>query len=134
MKNFLFHYWMSCLAVSAILYLSFAHPVTFSRIPSFENADKLAHLIIYSVVTIILIFDFRTSQKPNTHPLYFVLVCLVFPTFLGGIIEIIQPLYFAPRSGSLGDFLANVAGVFIGWAVMHIFKNHINRVFIRNQR
>jgi len=132
MRNFLFCYWRSFIILGIICYLSFASPATFSGIPSFENEDKLVHLFMYAGFTTILIFDFRQfSRKRNTNITDFTFWCLIFPIFIGGAIEIIQPAYFAPRTGSWFDFAFDIAGVLIGWAFMHYFKNQINKLFVR---
>jgi len=131
-RNFLFCYWRTIIIFSIILYLSFASPATFSGIPSFENEDKLVHLLMYAGFTTVLIFDFRQfSRKRNTNLYNFVLWCLIFPIFIGGAIEVIQPTFFPPRTGTWSDFAFDIAGVLIGWAFMHYFKNQINKLFVR---
>jgi VanZ family protein len=120
-RNFVSHYWKSILFVSVILYLSFAPPSTFKGIPTFENEDKLVHLFLYFVLTSILIFDFRQFAKNNhLSTITFTLICIVFPIILGGAIEILQPIYFAPRTAEWLDWFSDIAGVLLGWLGMSL--------------
>ena len=130
MKNFILYYWRSILVIICILILSFAPPSDFQGIPTFNNEDKLVHLLMYAGLTSMLIFDFRRSVK-NFHSssLQFILICLAFPLLLGGAVEILQPMYFAPRSASWFDFLFNAIGVFIGRIFMNVFKNVFEWIF-----
>ena len=130
MKNFIFHYWKSIIIISIILYLSFAPPSTFKEVPSFENEDKLVHLLMYGGLTCILIFDFRQFVKRYRIPRFsFGLICIILPVLLGGAVEILQPMYFAPRSASWFDFLFDFIGVIIGWIFMDVFKNIVKKIF-----
>jgi len=125
-NNFISIYWKSVVFILGILYLSFAPPSTFEGVPTFENEDKLIHVGMYFILTCVLIFDFRQYAKNNyTTILAFILICLIFPIFLGGAIEILQPMYFAPRTADWLDWFSDIAGVIIGWSGMQYirFKN-----------
>ena len=120
-KKFLRTYWKSLLIISGILYLSFAPPSTFKGVPSFENEDKLVHIIMYGGLTCVLIFDFRQYAKNNPlSTLAFILICLLTPVILGGIVEILQPIYFAPRTAEWIDWFSDITGVMLGWLVMKL--------------
>ena len=119
MKNIVRLYWKSFFVIICILYLSFASPSSFKKIPTFDNEDKIVHFLMYAGLTAVLIFDFRNHKKNNNFCSSFVLACLIFPSILGGLIEILQPRYFAPRTGSFGDFFADMIGVFAGWLFMY---------------
>jgi len=122
-KNNLFQYWESLIIISGILYLSFAPPSTFNGVPSFTFEDKLVHLLMYSWLTSALIFDFRKNTNYKfINKLKFVFVCLIFPVFLGGAVEILQPMYFAPRTAEWTDWLSDIIGVLLGWGMMKIIK------------
>ncbi|MDD3321177.1 MAG: VanZ family protein [Paludibacter sp.] len=116
------NYWKSLIIISCILYLSFASPSSFKDIPTFHNEDKLVHILMYFGLSIVLIFDYRRSANNNINLLAFVLICLIFPTLLGGGIEISQGQFFAPRTASWLDWLADITGVLIGWMGMSLFK------------
>ena len=130
MKKFFVHYWRSILVIIAILFLSFAPPSDFQGIPTFKNEDKLAHLLMYAGLASMLIFDFRLAVLNfNIKSFQFFLFCLIFPTLLGGIIEILQPIYFAPRTASWFDFLSDFIGVILGLIFMDVFKNIVTKIF-----
>ena len=120
-KKFLRTYWKSLLIISGILYLSFAPPSTFKGVPSFENEDKLVHIIMYGGLTCVLIFDFRLYARNNPlSSLAFILICLLTPVILGGVVEILQPMYFAPRTADWFDWFSDITGVSLGWLAMKL--------------
>jgi len=128
-SNLIINYWKSIIFISCILYLSFASPSTFKGVPTFENEDKVVHLFLYFILTCILIFDFRQFAKKNQMSiLSFVLICIIFPIVLGGAIEIIQPIYFPPRTADWFDWFSDISGVFIGWMAMRYITPLLPRV------
>ncbi len=116
------YFWKSLLIVSVISYLSFASPSTFKEIPTFENEDKLVHLLMYFGLAVVLIFDFRRAGINNRNLLAFVLICLIFPVVFGGSIELMQENFFPPRTASWVDWMADTAGVLLGWLAMSVIK------------
>jgi VanZ family protein len=122
-KNLILHFWKSLIITAGILYLSFAPPSTFKGIPTFENEDKLVHLLMYAGLTCTLIFDYWKSSKSITFTtLSFILICVAFPIILGGVVEIIQPMYFAPRTADWFDWFSDIAGVLLGLMCMQFLK------------
>ena len=118
-KIYLHTFWKSILIISGILYLSFASPSTFKDVPTFANEDKFVHLLMYAGLTGILMFDFRQyARNRNTTKTAFLIICILFPVLLGGIVEIIQPIYFPPRTADWFDWFSDITGVFVGWMVM----------------
>ena len=109
--------WKSLIIVAVILHLSFASPSEFKGIPTFENEDKLVHFLMYSGLAIALIYDYKRAKTNNSLILYW-LVCIFAPILLGGIVEILQPIYFAPRTASWLDWVADILGVLAGWLIM----------------
>jgi len=115
LKKYLFQYWESIIITLCILYLSFAPPSSFVGVPSFPNEDKLIHLFLYFVLTFILIYDFRKYTKTfKINSLSFFMICVFFPILLGGAVEILQPIYFAPRTAEWSDWFSDVAGTILG--------------------
>ena len=104
MQNYkiIFKYWKSIILTGIILYLSFAPPSDFKGIPTFENEDKLVHLLMYLALSGLLIVDYTYNSYKKTE-LKLKLLCLVFPAVLGGIIEVLQPILAAPRTASWFD-------------------------------
>lgn len=112
---------ISILILVGILYLSFAPPATFQGIPSFKNEDKIVHIFFYIALTGALIFEF-SKLKTNKSFTAFFLSCICFPVFIGGLVEIIQPLLYYPRTASWLDWLSDIVGVGIAWVLMRSLK------------
>jgi len=119
---FLRSYWKSLTVIAGILYLSFAPPSTFTGVPSFPNEDKLVHIFLYGCLANILIFDFRNYKKLLDNRFAFILYCIALPILLGGMVEILQPMYFAPRTAEWFDWFSDITGTMLGWAFMSILK------------
>jgi VanZ family protein len=113
LKNTVYLYWKSISVIACILYLSFAPPSTFEKVPTFEGIDKMIHFFMYLALSVVLILTYQKSKKQNT--LRFIAMVVVFPCLLGGIIEILQPLFFFPRTASWDDWLFDIAGVLVAW-------------------
>ncbi len=120
--SFVRYYWKSIVFTAGILYLSFAPPSTFSGVPSFGNEDKFVHIFLYMCLAIILIYDFRRYKKFTFNTAAFVIYCLALPIALGGLIEILQPIYFAPRTAEWMDWFSDITGVLLGWFAMYLLK------------
>lgn len=124
LKNLFVHYWKSILVIGCILYLSFTSPSTFKEIPKFENEDKLVHLLMFAGLTSMLIYDLKQQVKyKHKASLASVMICILFSIFLGGAIEILQPMYFAPRTAEWLDWFSDIGGVFLGWLAMYLLKD-----------
>ena len=145
-KNIFFSYWKSILVTIGILYLSFSPPSTFESVPrisQFPHSDKVIHFAMFFVLTAVLIYERANERKRETSTKNknilenknsrlrafapssirpFVLLCFVFPIALGGIIEILQEMFFKPRSAEWLDWAADIAGVLAAWAVFLIAR------------
>jgi len=130
--HFILCFWKSILIISIILYLSFAPPSTFNGVPTFEYEDKLVHILMYAGLTGILIFDFRRYAKTKTMSIIaFILICLLFPVFLGGAVEILQPMYFAPRTAEWSDWFSDITGMLIGWTGIRFITPKLARRYFK---
>lgn len=111
------HYWKSIFVALCIMILSFAGANNFSEIPTFQLTypDKIVHFLMYAVLALVLIIDYRRSTKTNRYNLGFVLCCFALPVIFGGVIEIVQSVYFPPRTGDWFDWVADIAGVLVIW-------------------
>jgi VanZ family protein len=130
--HFILYFWKSIVVICIILYLSFAPPSTFNGIPTFKNEDKLVHILMYAGLTGALIFEFRRYAKTNTISIVaFILICLLFPVFLGGAVEILQPMYFAPRTAEWFDWFSDITGMLIGWTGMRFITPKLSRGYFK---
>jgi VanZ family protein len=81
-------------------------------------------------LTCVIMFDYGNYVKKNNSKLMFILTCIVFPIFLGGAVEILQPMYFAPRTAEWFDWFSDITGVLIGWLAMRfIFSKLLEKIF-----
>ena len=75
--------------------------------------DKVVHFVFYLVATILACMFVRERSK-GKFPLRSTLIYSAFFMLLyGTVIEVIQAVYTSDRSGEIGDFAANSAGVFL---------------------
>lgn len=121
-KKLILNYWKSIAVILCIFYLSFASPSAFKKIPTFPNEDKIFHLFMYLGLAAVLIFEYRHHKSNNIKTFTFVLLCIIFPILLGGAIELMQEIFFPPRSASWLDWLSDIAGVGMGWLAMQFVK------------
>ena len=111
-------YWKSIVVGIGILYVSLVRDPSIS-LPSIAGADKWVHGLMYAILGIAICWD-SIGLKMRGGLLW--LIALVVPMVYGGIIEIVQELWFAPRSGEWMDWLADCIGVIVGVGLMMIIN------------
>lgn len=104
-----FRYALVLIYVGLIMTLSLIPPQSFPKLPLFEGADKLVHIMMY------LVFSVLSSWALKIE-LYRQRVWLIIPVIIGwGILmEFIQLEMRMGRSFSWYDILANTTGATIG--------------------
>jgi VanZ family protein len=93
--------------------------ISFLELLSF---DKFVHAAIFFVLVMLLYRGFRKSPNirvVQTHPL---LIALLFSIPYGGLLEIMQGMFFDNRSADLYDFIANSFGAIC--AALVIWRNN----------
>ena len=80
-------------------------------LPPIDNGDKWVHWLAFMVLTLVLLLD---SKKAMLQKWQMWILATIFPILYGGVIEILQELYFYPRTGELEDWLADCIGVLVG--------------------
>lgn len=116
-------YWTSIIVCIGILYVSLVRDPGI-HLPTFVGADKWVHLIMYTLLGAVATYDSIRFQLSGWH---LWLVATLLPILFGGIIELVQEQWFAPRSGEWIDWLADGIGVIIGAISIMI----INRLYHR---
>ncbi|MGE5424020.1 MAG: VanZ family protein [Syntrophothermus sp.] len=87
---------------------------------SLFQPDKLVHIFLFGVLTLFIFVDLsRRNNKPSHKNR--VLTGILISAALGGIIELVQAGMNMGRQGSVYDFIADIAGALMGWAVIHFF-------------
>ncbi len=97
-------FWIWIISILWVSYLSLQPSIKTEK--HFENQDKVLHLIVYIWISLLAFLSFVKDNKSSYAALFVLLLSL--------ILEIGQ--YYIPgRFFSIGDILANSAGVFIGY-------------------
>lgn len=111
-------YWKSIIVCIGILYVSLVRDPGIS-LPTFVGADKWVHGLMYAVLGAIACWD---SIRMEIKGWRLGLISIVLPIVYGGVIEVIQEQWFAPRSGEWMDWGADCIGVIIGVISVMIVK------------
>jgi len=120
-KNLYFRYLLAILWTIVILILSLAKmPVKDESAFNIPNLDKLVHFSMYFIYTAILLIETKHITKKWT--MYFV---MLYTTFFGILMEILQQTVFTYRDGSFFDFLANTIGVVAAYWAYKKFRKFI---------
>jgi VanZ family protein len=73
------------------------------------NFDKMAHLGVFGLLSFLYL---RWQSAGLKITVFLLLSCLI---AYGGLIEIAQGTFYTDRHADIIDFLANTAGVLLGW-------------------
>lgn len=104
-------YPLSILTSLLLLYLSFFKPSE-NMVPSFENADKLAHFLMYSGTSLVFWFEWlRLHLHSGREVLRGFIFCFLVPIAIGGAIELIQEYIVEYRGGEWLDLAVDAIGV-----------------------
>ena len=76
--------------------------------------DKIAHLLFFFVLTILLFYGKIKEQESYKYRLFTVVKIILITSFIGLSIEFMQRYFFTYRSGDLFDFIADMLGVTMG--------------------
>lgn len=78
----------------------------------FDYADIAIHVLMYAVWMVLVITDLKRHRERPSRKLILriALILLIY----SGILEIIQESVVEGRHGSIADFVANAAGIFLG--------------------
>ncbi|MGL4993740.1 MAG: VanZ family protein [Bacteroidales bacterium] len=105
-------YLLVLLIYAIVLFLSLTANPNVVGIPLFKHADKVAHFGFYAFITFVSYWSLKGSTMSRRWKL-----CIIVgvPILFGGYLEIMQSLFFSPRTGDWYDFAANTCGVIIGY-------------------
>lgn len=116
-------FWKSILVIGAITYVSLLREPNVS-LPHIVGIDKWIHGVMYFLLTLTLLWDSQTlechhgsngSNGAPKHKLWWIV--FAFSVIYGGFIEVLQELFFYPRTGDWWDWLADCMGVVVGMIV-----------------
>ena len=112
----------SAVVAALILYLSLLR-VPHLAIPefmaSFRHLDKVVHALMYLCLGAVMVRDMWSAGSVRSRKRLFwgCMACLLVIAVYGGVIEILQELYFPPRTGEWADWAADIAGGCSGVAI-----------------
>jgi VanZ family protein len=94
-----------------------------SSIPSVQikNIDKVVHLIMYFVFTIVWFLTLKTKYK-NLRINILLGINFLISMFYGIAIELLQEFCTTSRRGDVTDVIANCLGAILGVIVLHYFN------------
>ncbi|WP_299015391.1 VanZ family protein [uncultured Polaribacter sp.] len=103
-----------------IVYLSLIK-IPKQNVINFNNLDKVQHSIAYFFLSVAWLFTFY--KKPSKKTIV-VILCIVF----GIVIEVLQEILTAYRTGDLLDIIANSFGILLGLVFFNrtLGKKHFN--------
>jgi VanZ family protein len=114
-------YWKTILVGLGILYVCLVRDPGIS-LPSIDGADKWVHGLMYTILGGVFCWD---SIRMKLLRWRLCAITMILPIIYGGVIELIQEQWFAPRSGDWMDWLADCIGTAIGSILTLI----INRLY-----
>lgn len=119
-------YWKSAVWILVILLATTLPSSSIPKVPMFDipHFDKIVHFILFFILAIFLLSESNKLRKQGELTRFAAVVALSVSFTFGLAIELMQ-LYLLPtRSGSLLDFIANMAGAI---AAVIIYKL-VNRI------
>jgi glycopeptide antibiotics resistance protein len=108
----------------AIILLTSLPGKAFPRLPvllDLFHPDKLIHLFIFGVYVFLQINGLVRQTVFPSFKRNAAAVALIIGLFLSAGTELMQGVFIPGRIGSIYDFIANVAGCFIGWWIYRRF-------------
>ncbi len=81
------------------------------RLPQVAFIDKWSHMLAYAVLGAVLAWNLIKDKRKC---LWVWILGLALPIVYGGLIEILQGAFFAPRTADWWDWLADIIGTVIG--------------------
>lgn len=127
MHRFIKNMWPAAVWLAGIFLLTLLPGNYFPRISSFWtlfSPDKLIHIALFSGLAFLLAFGLARQYSERSVRCIFVWVLAV-STFVAIFTELLQWYLPIKRNGNIYDTIADIAGVFIGFAAFLALKNKI---------
>ena len=126
LKNFLHHHFPGILWIAVILVLTCIPGTLIPHVPSYLDLfqpDKLVHLFLFAILVFLILLGLLKQLRDKLAYWLPVFIALNIGIFLGGITEWLQGTTLVTgRQCSVYDFIADVAGCFLGWGVFVLWK------------
>jgi len=117
-------YWLPVVIYCSLIFLQSSYP-SYSRLPQFDNADKLWHFCAYAVLGALFYRAFLNTPVFDRKTRQIAFVSIVCASVYGFSDEIHQ--YFVPaRQASLADIGADIIGSIIGvYICRRLYLKHL---------
>ncbi|HZX63608.1 MAG TPA: VanZ family protein [Bacteroidales bacterium] len=126
MKNFLHHNFPGILWIAFMLVLTCIPGTLIPQVPTYLDLfdpDKLVHIFLFAVLVFLILLGLRKQFHVTPAHRFAVYIALNIGVFLGGITELLQgTTLITGRQCSVYDFIADIAGCFLGWGVYVLWK------------
>ncbi len=116
----LFRFWKSACWFILILIVTFLPGSSSKRIRLFIHADKLIHLLLFMIFSLLLIFDARRFFQTSSIQKNIAIAVTLTGLAAGLFTELVQHFLIVGRSGTIGDLIADVGGILIGIGIYKI--------------
>lgn len=118
-------YWKTITLCVVIFVVSTVNFTTVPSVAKFSHSDKVIHFLMYAVLGFTACAEsLRDKIYRHKFKYWFWLMFAVLMLF-GGLIEILQEAFFKPRTAELLDWIADTAGLAVGFWTAKFFKNLI---------
>ena len=129
MHRFVSNMWPAAVWLAGIFLLTLLPGNYFPSVSGFWSAfspDKLVHIAMFSGLAFLLAFGLKRQYPERSVRCIFMWV-LVVSTFIAILTEFLQWYLPVKRDGNIYDAIADIVGIFIGFAVFFLLKNKIAR-------
>lgn len=124
----------STIAIAVILYLSLSNDPVPASFPLFPGADKVVHFFLYAIACSVFLYDYAKYKFPHHTTTERELFIMCLTMLFGLIMEGCQLKFTETRCFEVNDILANSAGAFAAYLLLHYWLLHDIRCFISGKR
>jgi len=126
LKKFPHYHYPGILWIAVILVLTCIPGTLIPQVPTYLDLfepDKLVHIFLFAVLVFLILLGLRKQFHATPAHRFAVYIALNIGVFLGGITEWLQGTTLVTgRQCSVYDFIADIAGCFLGWGVYVLWK------------
>lgn len=127
-RRLLRYQWIPTIIALIIFYLCCLIPP--SDVPEVEldlpfGTDKVVHFLMYFGLSGASALFYIYDNKGNIRMNKLLIGAFLIPILYGGLIEILQANFFAPRSGDWNDFFADILGSLAALPIVLLYRNKL---------
>ena len=129
MQRFINNLWPAAIWLAGVFLLTLLPGNYFPRVSSFWSLlspDKLVHIAMFAGLAFLLALGLKRQYPDLSVRCIFAWVVII-STFIAILTELLQWHLPIKRDGNIYDAIADIAGIFIGFAAFLLLKNKIAR-------